>query len=163
MMFKHVAETGFDQDQLVYPLGLCWRHHMELQLKSLLLELQRLMREPVEAPNHHDLKKLWREVRRLIEEARPGDLADLDTVEDLLLQLHNVDRSAQEFRYATKSDKTPSLGGVPWIDLAAFHDSMLRLSNFFDGAGTAIYEDARMREEYEQWMRDEAGDYEGYY
>ncbi len=49
-MFKHVEENGWDTDQLVFPLGLCWRHHMELQLKSLLMELQRYQRQEVKAP-----------------------------------------------------------------------------------------------------------------
>jgi hypothetical protein len=45
------------------------------------------------------------------------------------------------------------------IDLAAFHDVMLRLSNFFDRAGTAVDEDKQLRNEYEQWMREEYGNY----
>ncbi|MBM7799369.1 hypothetical protein JOE57_002290 [Microlunatus panaciterrae] len=155
LMFKHIKETGSDSDQLVFPFGLCWRHHMELQLKSLLMELQRYQRNAIKAPNTHDLAKLWREVRPRLEEARPDDIADLDHVEEMLMQLHNADKSAQEFRYPTKDDKTPSLGEIRYIDLAAFHDSMLRLTHFFEGAGTAVYEDARMREEYERWMRDE--------
>ncbi len=164
LMFKHVKETGHDQDMLVFPFGLCWRHHMELQLKSLLMELQRYHREPVKAPATHDLMKLWRQVRTRLEASRPDDTDDLPNVEALLLQLHEADSTAQEFRYATRNDKTPSLGGVPWIDLAAFHDSMMRLSNFFDGAGTAVYEDARMKDEYEEWMRAEYSQYnEDYY
>src|SRR3954447_15374476 len=58
LMFKHIETTGVDHDMLVFPFGLCWRHHMELQLKRLLMELQRLHREPVEAPRTHDLMKL---------------------------------------------------------------------------------------------------------
>ena len=132
---------------------------MELQLKSLLMELQRYQREAVEAPNTHDLAKLWREVRRRLEETRPDETGDLDNVEELLMQLHNADSSAQEFRYPTKNDQTPSLGKVRYIDLAAFHNSMLRLTHFFEGAGTAVYEDARIRDEYEQWMREEYANY----
>lgn len=162
LIFKQVEETGFDQDALVFPFGLCWRHHMELQLKSLLMELQRYHREPVKAPATHDLMKLWGKVRTRLEESRPDEFDDLANVEGLLRQLHEADSSAQEFRYATRNDQTPSLGNVPWIDLAAFHDSMQRLSNFFDGAGTAVYEDARMRDEYEQWMREEYSQYIDY-
>lgn len=162
LMFKHIEQTGQDQDMLVFPFGLCWRHHMELQLKSLLMELQRYHREPVKAPRTHDLIKLWRPVRARLESSRPDDTDDLANVNTLLHQLHEADSTAQEFRYATRNDKTTSLGGVPWIDLAAFHDSMLRLSNFFNGAGTAVYEDTRVRDEYEQWMREEYSQYNEY-
>ncbi|MDP5182322.1 hypothetical protein QOZ88_06700 [Blastococcus sp. BMG 814] len=162
LMFKHVKQTGQDQDMILFPFGMCWRHHVELQLKSLLMELQRYQREPVKAPATHDLQKLWRDVRRRLEATSPNDTGDLDAVEDLLLQLHDTDRTNQEFRYSTRNDKTPSLGRLPWIDLAAFHDSMLRLSNFFNAAGTATYEDGRVRDEYEQWMREEYAGYEDY-
>ena len=157
LMFDHVKETGMGQDSLVFPFGLCWRHHMELQLKNLLITLQRYHREPRKAPSTHDLEKLWKAVHPRLEKARPeDDPADLDSVEAMLMQLHAADGSAQEFRYATKNDKTPSLGGVPSIDLAAFHDAMIRLSNFFDGADTAVDEDRHQRNEYEDWLRSEA-------
>ncbi len=162
LMFKHIKETGFNQDVLVFPFGLCWRHHMELQLKSLTMELQRYQGEEVKMPNGHNLHKLWKDVRVRLEATRPDDTADLDNVEGTLMQLHRIDSSNQEFRYAIRTDKTPSLNAVPWIDLAAFHDSMLRLSNFFNGAGTAVYEDGQARVEYLQWMHEEYGDYKGY-
>lgn len=155
LMFKHIKETGHDQDHLIFPFGMCWRHHMELQLKSLLMELQRYQREPVKAPNIHNLDHLWRKVRSRLEVVRPYDTGDLDTVEGLLRQLHDTDSTNQEFRYPTKRDKTASLGKLSVVDLAAFHDAMLRLSTFFNGAGSAIYEDTVMKDEYEQWMRDE--------
>jgi hypothetical protein len=162
LLFRHVKETGHNQDQIVFPLGLCWRHHMELQLKSLLMELQRYQREPVKVAVTHNLDKLWKDVRGRLEAAQPSDTEDLNVVEDLLLQLHDTDRTNQEFRYPTTTDKTPSLGQLPWIDLAAFHDSMLRLSNFFDGVGTGLYEDAQLKAEYEQWARQEYGGYQDY-
>ena len=34
LMLKHVKETGRDQDVIVFPFGLCWRHHMELQPRA---------------------------------------------------------------------------------------------------------------------------------
>lgn len=161
LIFAHVRATSQHQDELVFPLGMCWRHHMELQLKSLLIELQRYQREPVEAPNNHWLDRLWKEVRERLEASRPNDVGDLDNVEALLMQLHNMDRTNQEFRYAVRNDKnkTPSFGKLPWIDLAAFHESMLRLSNFFNGAGTAVYEDGRVKDENEEWLRDEHNEY----
>lgn len=159
LMFEHVKRTGHDQDRLVFPFGMCWRHHIELQLKSLQMELKRYQREPIDGRPTHNLDKLWKDVRERLETVRPNDTSDLDTVEGLLKQLHDTDSSNQEFRYPNKNDKTPSLGKVSSVDLAAFHDSMLRLSAFFGAASTAVYEDAQTRAEIEQEMRDEFGGY----
>lgn len=160
LMFKHIEEMGRDQDRLLFPFGMCWRHHMELQLKSLLMELQRFQREPVKVPSTHDLVKLWKNVRARLEASLPNDTDDLDAVEDLLKQLHDTDKTNQEFRYPTKNDNSLSLGKVPMVDLAAFHDSMLRLSAFFVGANTAVYERGQTRAEIDQEMRDEFGGYQ---
>lgn len=37
VIFERVVETGRDQDMLVYPYLMCWRHFVELQLKNLIL------------------------------------------------------------------------------------------------------------------------------
>lgn len=155
VMFDYIERTDRDQDRLVFPFGMCWRHHIELQLKSLLMELQRYQGEPADGRPTHDLAKLWKDVRGRLEATRPNDTADLDTVEGLLHQLHDTDRTNQEFRYPTKNDKTPSLGKVAMVDLAAFHDSMLRLSSFFGAANTAVYEEGRTKAEIEREMRGE--------
>ena len=132
---------------------------MELQLKSTLLELQRLQRKPLEYVKSHDLSYLWHRVRVEIEEAQPKDTADLPHVEEILMQLHRMDRTGQEFRYPTTSNQRPSLAALEQVDLEAFHTAMVRVANFFDGEGDVIYADRRMRDEYEEWMRQEAGGY----
>lgn len=155
VMFKHIEKTGHDQNQLVFPFGMCWRHHIELQLKSLLAELKRFQSEPTEGRPTHNLAKLWNQVRARLEVVRPFDTDDLDTVEFLLRQLHDVDRTNEEFRYPIKNDDTLSLENVPKVDLAAFHKAMLELSSFFSAANTAVYEDAQTKAEIEQGMRGE--------
>lgn len=162
VMYKHIEETGRDQDRLVFPFGMCWRHHIELQLKSLLAELKRFQGEPTEGRPTHNLAKLWNQVRARLEVVRPHDTEDLDTVEALLRQLHDVDRTNEEFRYPIKNDDTPSLSNVPRVDLAAFHEAMLGLSSFFSAANTAVYEEAQTRAEIEQEMQGEADDYQAH-
>lgn len=155
LIFEHVAETGSDQDSLFYPLALTWRQHMELQLTSTLLELQRLQRLPLEYVQSHGLSYLWFRVRTEIEAAQPSDTDDLPHVQEILMQLHKMDQTGQEFRYPVKVNQTPSLPKLAQVDLEAFHTAMVRLSNFFNAEGDAIYEDRRMREEYEDYMANE--------
>lgn len=159
VMYDYIERTGRDQDRLVFPFGMCWRHHIELQLKSLLAELQRYQGDPVKTPNIHYLDKLWEDVRTRLEATRPYDTENLDTVEDLLKQLNDTDSSNQEFRYPNKRDNSPSLGKVSSVDLAAFHNAMLRLSAFFSAANTAVYEEGQTKAEIAQEMQGEYGGY----
>ena len=66
-------------------------------------------------------------------------------------------RTALRRNFATPCERQDAnIDGVPWIDIAAFHDSMLRCPSSFNGGGTVVYEDTRMKDEYEQWMREDS-------
>jgi hypothetical protein len=157
LIFERIEATGYNQDSLTFPLGLCWRHHMELQLKSLLVDLQRYQRQPVNVPKTHSLLQLWNLVRPLLEAVRPEDpVEETDAAQSLLMQLHQVDSAGEDFRYAKHNDGKPTLAKLETVDLSVFHRAMQALSNFFEGTGTAIYEDDRLRQEFEDWQIDQA-------
>lgn len=64
LMANHVSETQRDQDYLVWPFVLCWRHHIELQLKNLIVLLRAYTREYAEPRKPtHSIAKLWVEFR----------------------------------------------------------------------------------------------------
>lgn len=60
VILEHVAETGRDQDKLIYPYLMCWRHYVELQLKNLILLAGKYLRESIQLPRTHRLDILWR-------------------------------------------------------------------------------------------------------
>src|SRR3954452_5087243 len=68
LLAGYVSEHGRDQDYLVWPFVLCWRHHIELQLKSLIASLRAYTRDYDERRRRptHNIEKLWSEFRTLI-------------------------------------------------------------------------------------------------
>jgi hypothetical protein len=105
VLFEEIA-GGRDQDLLVYPFALCWRHHLELELKTLIRAAANFLEEPVSAAaeaalGQHGLLDLWAQCRPLLERVDPRDDTDLDHAGRLIAQLHKIDPSGEAFRYAT--------------------------------------------------------------
>ena len=76
ILAEHVLAHRGDLDLVVFPLAGCWRQHVELRLKDLLADLQVLLGRPAEPRHHHDIERLWEEVRPLLYEhiqARNGE------------------------------------------------------------------------------------------
>src|SRR5690606_22638246 len=94
------------QDLLVFPFALCWRHHAELALKKLIADLQRWFGESVNVPTTHSIQRLWQHARALLERWGHASNDDLNNVERVLDQLHQVDPTAEHFRYPRQKSGT---------------------------------------------------------
>jgi hypothetical protein len=107
-MLRSAGPRGLDT--VVFPYAACWRHFVELQLKSLLAQLRALLELPTESRRHHMIDALWREVRPLVTKLSPGeDKTDLAQVGRVIAQLAELDRDGQAFRYDKASDGTETL------------------------------------------------------
>lgn len=157
----HVASAGRDQDYLVYPFLMCWRHYIELQLKVLIGLMRTYRREPMELPKNHVIDHLWRVARPLLSEAFPDDdeKKDLDNAERVLMQLHSFDPTSEHFRYPARKDGTETLATLDRIHIRRFHETMDGVAHILDGADTAIRLMIDNRAEYEEAMRDLYGLY----
>ena len=50
-------------DTVVFPFAMCWRHYVELQLKTLIPAARRLLDKPVVPGGGHNIKQLWSAAR----------------------------------------------------------------------------------------------------
>jgi hypothetical protein len=154
-----------DVDTLIFPFAACWRHYVELQLKSLIGECQQLLDVPMRARGGHNIEQLWSELRPLLLRAFPReDRTELRTVGRLLAQLAEMDPDSQAFRYAERRDGTPTLAGVDHLDIAEFHGALLGVAHYLEALDSALdhakdlksqaleYE-WEVRSEYEEEMR----------
>jgi hypothetical protein len=72
--------------------------------------------------------------------------------ERLILQLHEMDPTAQESRYPITTKGSPTLASIPYLDMRTFHDAMEGVANFFTGSDTGLTEHFRMRGEIAREM-----------
>ena len=97
-----IAERSIrDLDTVIFPYAACWRHHVELQLKSLLAQLRALSDLPAEGRHHHRIDQLWQEARKPMIEHFPSEKANLASVGNVINQL------AGWIQTARRSDTRP--------------------------------------------------------
>ncbi len=81
---------------------------------------------------HHDLWKLWKLCRQVIDRSGDGD-GTTDIVEKIVKEMHDLDQSALAFRYGIgKNNKSPKLP-EGFHDAENIRDVMTGVGHFFDG------------------------------
>ncbi|MFI9010561.1 hypothetical protein ACIGNX_25330 [Actinosynnema sp. NPDC053489] len=158
LLLAQVERHDKSADSLVYPFVMCWRHHVELQLKSVILQVQDYDRKPRGFLKSHKLDILWNSLRKSLRAIFPDE--NIENVERLLLQLQEVDPTSEHFRYPVTVNGEDTLTSLDRLPMREFHQEMEGLSNFFEGAATALYEMTSARNEYEAEMYEEARQYE---
>lgn len=142
LILAQVAATGRDQDYVVYPFLMCWRQHIELQLKNLIIQCLRYKRENVEFTRTHKLELLWRRARSLLAEVYPDDdPGRVQDVERVLMQLQSFDPTSEHFRYPVLAkDGSPTLDALPRVHMRLFHETMEGIANYLDATDTGLRE-----------------------
>ena len=144
MIEAAIAQSGRSQDGLIYPFLACWRQHIELSLKALLLEIEALEDSPRTARHTHDLANLWNACRqRLV--ARYGENELYEHAGRVIGELQDLDPRADEFRYPLLRSGAPSLARVESLSFDRIGASLRALSDFFDIASTMVEVDADAR------------------
>ncbi|MFE9651383.1 hypothetical protein ACFYO0_46405 [Streptomyces sp. NPDC006365] len=150
-----IISSGRDQDQLVYPFVMCWRHYVELHLKTLIELARSYLDEPHVPLRTHRIDLLWQAARPLLERSFPGDDdSTLDDVDRVLSQLHSLDPTSEQFRYPVRNDGSATLDGIARIHVRNFHNVMLGIANLLDGADTGIREMIDTKNEIAEYYRD---------
>jgi hypothetical protein len=156
VLHEHVAETGRDADFLIYPIVFLWRQCVELQLKELIGLSSEIEGGAYEHPvNHHDLVKLWAEVRPIVEPLGK-DHSPLDDIGRHLAGLCSLDPNSYAFRFPFEKDlATPSLHRAPsLVGLGGLHDVMSEVTMLLDGCTQTLrdyLDEVRHRQVIEGW------------
>lgn len=146
----HIAETGHDQDFLVYPVLFCYRHYLEVMLKQLLRDARRLYDvEDHSIPGTHSLIALWDKLEPLML-THTGDPATYANVRASLAQFDHLDPRSDSYRYPVDKKGDPHLKGVRKVDLGQVSAVVQRLAGFLDGASTAVQVDLDAKHEMAQ-------------
>lgn len=139
VLAEHALAHPGDLAFLVYPIANCWRHHIELQLKDLLRLLQELLGEAVTSTRGHNVLGLWQEVEPRLVAAYPEEPhVDDDNIGRILHQLHTLDPDGQNFRYHRRTDGSVPLKDIDRLDVRAWHNVLIGVSNFLQGTADMV-------------------------
>jgi hypothetical protein len=137
-LVKKAIAKNKEQDFLIYPILFLYRHHIELQMKYII---RMWYRRDEDRPNymHHRLGDLWRECRKIIEEAFPDDESDdVEIVEEVIRELVEADPGSFTFRYPVDKKEQPVFEEERFISLQNLYEVMQKTSHFFDGVDGGI-------------------------
>lgn len=153
LLAERLQEGGHGDESLLYPFALCWRHHLELQMKMLISDSAAAYgeREPNDLSRTHSLGALWGWAKPYILRTFPDDDSANTTVPDRIIgQLVDIDPDGAAFRYAKRVNGTSTVPRPISIDIGPFHQALLGLSSYFNGAieGTS-------------WLADQQPDWSG--
>lgn len=152
-----------DLDTVIFPYATCWRHYIELQLKSLLAQLRALSDLPPENRHHHRIGQLWQEVRNHFTKVYSEDNAEVTAVNRVISQLANLDPDGQAFRYAELRNGDATLPHTDQINLTAFHEAMIGVANYLDAVEAGLTEDLATKREIDAYYAAEFGnDWSGF-
>lgn len=139
LLVEHIKAERMEQDMLVYPIVFLYRQYIELRLKKLIRDGNQLLDIPEEFPKHHEIDKLWRQCRRILEKVWPdGSAEELDVVEKCIYEFSQCDPTSMAFRYPTDKDGTLLLTDLKHINLRNLSEVMARIASLLDGSGVGI-------------------------
>ena len=139
LIVQSLLENNIHIDFLIYPIGFLYRHYLELQLKNLIKNGNLLLKNSEEFPLHHDINKLWKECRPILEAVfQESHSQDFDAVAEYLEQYAQADPSSMAFRYPEGKNGEKSLNRITHINIRNLAEIMNHLSALLDGADMSI-------------------------
>jgi hypothetical protein len=120
-------------DIAILPIVYLYRQYLELAIKDIIDTVRQIENEGRGYPQHHNLKNLWDEAKRLIQKHYGNDAPpELDHIQPCIDEFHAHDPDSFAFRYPTDKKGNANLLGLSHINLRNLCETMERLSSFFD-------------------------------
>lgn len=139
ILVKHVVEESSDQDTLVYPIVFLHRHHIELRLKEIIREGNRLLGNLPNNRFEHELQKLWPVAKGIIRKIwSDGEPDDFQFIDLWIREFCKVDPQSASFRYPENKGGRNPLANMSRINIKSFGERMGRISDFLYGISAAI-------------------------
>jgi hypothetical protein len=154
LLARYVAENRTEQDGLIYPFLYNWRQHIELALKQLIVEAEKLLDITAKPPSGHNLEVLWTRCRSLFEQANHGEKDELDNVSATLAELHAMDPVGVAFRYPRALDGSVTLPTVDRLSFERINTALVATANLLEAAEMGISVQLEQKEDFEREFSD---------
>jgi hypothetical protein len=133
-IFKRVNKKRTNIDISVYPLAYCYRHAVELYLKSLILHSASAINIQGDFKKNHTLIDQWNEFRKLAVRIDPKvfePTIELEIAQDIIQDIAQIDQSGQTFRYPSSVKGEIHLTEQAVINVKILFEGMTILHEFF--------------------------------
>ena len=132
LLIQACEEHSYERDFLIYPILFNYRHAIELAIKWVITQYGSYSTVQVDDIEHHNLWKLWQMCKQIIIEVG-SESETIFVVEGVIKEFHDLDKSAQAFRYPNNKEGVLFVLPYRMIDLQNIRDVMEGISLFFNG------------------------------
>lgn len=132
LLVDQAGAVAWQRQKLIYPIIFCYRHFLELKLKSSLAQYGAMGSVP-ENWSSHKLEDLWRGFRDLLRNIgadHPGELGT-DAVEECIAEFAKIDPISETFRYPFSRRGQPLDIQCKTVDLINLRDTIQAIDNYF--------------------------------
>jgi hypothetical protein len=140
LIIQHTSSCQSDRDLLIYPVLFCYRHYIELSLKSMLAFYGPKV-GVISDWSTHNLEILWQKFKELV--VRYGaeqDNESINVVKGCIAEIANFDPASFDFRYPRTRKGEPISIEFESLDLDALNEGMGRIHGYFTGVDGQLYD-----------------------
>jgi hypothetical protein len=155
-LVQSLLENSRHLDLVIFPTVYLYRQYLELRLKQLLIEGNRLLDKPFVLPKHHRLDTLWYDCKHLLKQIEPN-MSDQEIIalECCIIEFHTIDPFSMAFRYHVDTHDIPSLPpDLDYINLPNLAQGMAKIDAFFDAVYMTLTVSYDQKREMEEALKD---------
>jgi hypothetical protein len=132
VLVEQAEQDLVDRKNIIYAALFCYRQSVELFLKGSINQFGDS--QSLTTKHTHDLSLLWTAFKTVVLKRSAEIPSVLDTVEDLVMEMHQADAKSDGFRYPLGQRGMPFQFGDRGIDLQNLREVMSGVANFFECA-----------------------------
>lgn len=133
---KQILEiNSSDQDFLIYPYCYLIRHYIEIRLKEIIDEGNKVDETLIDpTKGGHDLAILWNKSQKKLESVWKHDYREAPKdVSDFICELHSIDVKSDSFRYPIDKNGRDTLGKINEINFKELAQAFQNIKNYLEG------------------------------
>lgn len=143
------------RDTHIFPILFLYRQFIELELKWIFLVYSdadaSAKKNLIRGKKAHDLIHLWKKAKPIVLEGATLQ-EDVATVEDYIMQFHELDKSSSSFRYPINKNLEQILDNQRRINLPNLRQRMDELYHFFNGLDVMLSNIRDYRQDMEEYL-----------
>ena len=142
---KHILlEDNSNQDFMIYPYCYIVRHYIEIRLKEIVFEGNKIIDEEVDFKLNHDLSKLWMKSQEVLKKVWKQDFQKApDNISQFVNQFHSIDVKSDSFRYPIDKNGNINLDRTEEINFRQLCEIVNEVKFYLDGItdGLAVFKE----------------------
>jgi len=133
---KQILEVDrSNQDFLIYPYCYLIRHYIEIRLKEIIDEGNKVNGNPIDpAKGGHDLSILWAKSQETLKNVWQDQYSEAPKdVADFINELHSIDVKSDNFRYPIDKNGQETLDRINEINFKKLAEAFQNVKYYLDG------------------------------